>query len=127
MEMSDYVRQLDYEARKRYCSKLEIDGGKFPDPYSIQEDQWIDDAEKWPDLEYGDIYNYLIDMPGPYTKENLKAYKSLEAYNFFYSGHIRTFCTTKLAPQVVMFSFRQRSILVKNQPATMGIDEDKVA
>ena len=89
-EMSDYVGQLDYEARKRYFSKLEIDGGKFPDPYSIQEDQWIDDAEKWPDLEYGDIYNYLIDTPGPYTKENLRAYKSLEAYNFFYSGHVRT-------------------------------------
>ena len=86
--MSFYVSQLDYEAKKRYYSKLEIDGEKFPDPYSIKEDEWIDDPEKWPDLEYGDIYNYLIDTPGPYTKENLNAYKSLEAYDFFYSGHV---------------------------------------
>lgn len=80
------MKQLDYEAKKRYYSKLEVDDEKFPDPYTIKEDKWTDDAKKWPNLEYGDIYNYLIDTPGPYTKENLKVYKSLEAYYF----HVRT-------------------------------------
>ncbi len=41
-------------------------------------------------MEYGDIYNYLIDSKGRYTKESLKAFKSLEAYNYFVSGHVRT-------------------------------------
>ena len=86
--MSFYVGQLDYEAKKRYYCTLDIDGEKFPDLYSIKEDDRIDDPKKQPDLEYGDIYSYLIDTPGSYTKENLKAYKSLEAYNFFYSGHV---------------------------------------
>ena len=45
---------------------------------------------KWPDLQFGDIYTYLINIEGCYTKENLKAYKSLEAYNYFYNGYVRT-------------------------------------
>ena len=53
--MCSYVSQLDYKAKKRYYSKLEINGEKFPDPDNIKEAEWIDDAEKWPDLEYGDI------------------------------------------------------------------------
>ena len=85
--MSFYMGQLDYKVKMRYYCTLEIDGEKFPDLYSIK-DEWIDDPEKQPDLEYGDIYNYLTDTPGSYTKENLKAYKSLEAYNFLYSGHV---------------------------------------
>ena len=31
------------------------------------------------------LYTYLIDTRGQYTIESLKAYKSLEAYNFFYN------------------------------------------
>ena len=89
-EISDYVRELDHEARKRYMVKLEHVGERFPDLYSITENQWVDDARKWPSVEYGDIYNYLIDTPGPYNKESLKAYKSLEVYNFFHSSHIHT-------------------------------------
>ena len=43
----------------------------------------------WPSVEYVGIYNYLIESKGHYTNESLKAYKSLEAYNYFASGHVR--------------------------------------
>jgi hypothetical protein len=36
----------------------------------------------YPDLTFGDIYLYLIDTPSIYTKESMKAYKSLEAYRY---------------------------------------------
>lgn len=45
---------------------------------------------RWPPLEFGDIYTYLIDTQGLFTEESLKAYKSLEAFNFFHSGYVRT-------------------------------------
>ena len=33
---------------------------------------------------------YLIDSPGSYTRETMKAYSSLEAYQQFFNGWVRT-------------------------------------
>ena len=71
-------------------AKLDVVGERFPDPYNLREDQLVDNVLKWPNVEYGDLYNYLIKMPGPFTKESMDAYKSLEACNFFYCGHVCT-------------------------------------
>ena len=72
---------MDYEAQKRYTSKLTTDDGVcLPDPYSISDDLWQNDVKKWPNLEFGDLFMYLIESEGTFTKEKLKAYKSLEAY-----------------------------------------------
>jgi len=32
---------------------------------------------KWPPLEFGHLYVYLIDTPGEFTHKKLKAYKAL--------------------------------------------------
>ena len=88
--LSQYFYSLDYTARKRYLEKLKVDGETLPDPYGITEDLWLDDVTKWPSVEFGDLYTYLIDTKGPFTKEKLKAYKSLEAYSYFHDGYVRT-------------------------------------
>ena len=63
------------------------DGSVLPDPYSLDEG-WQDDVGLLPDVGWPDIYNYVINTPSNFTKESLKAYKSLEAYNFFICGHV---------------------------------------
>ena len=80
-QWSLYVNVLDVSARDRYEKKLEYgDGaGKLPDPYFMQVG-WQNDPSLWPDLTFGDIYQYLINTPGMSSKESMKAYKSMDAY-----------------------------------------------
>ena len=83
---SDYQATLDLEAKKQYKEKLKLESEKLADPYALSENEWCDDITKWPSIEYGDIYNYLIESKGNYTRQSLKAYKLLEAYNYFVSA-----------------------------------------
>ena len=54
------------------------------------------DWQEWPDVEYGDVFNYLIESPSVYTGKLLKAYKSLDAYNFFASGWVDNVSVTEI-------------------------------
>ena len=56
------------------------------DPYHKWQSGFSIAWQLWPDVEYPNIYNYLIESP--YTGENLKAYKSLDAFNYFVSGWV---------------------------------------
>ena len=60
------------------------------DPYAAcNADKFEDDMSLWPPLEYGHIFCYFIQRPGVYTQQELMQWKSLEAYNYFDSGHVR--------------------------------------
>ena len=90
-----YSDTLQGPERERYARKLLSLRGLVPnaecletalprlDPYRIPAEEWIDNVKKWPPLEFGHIYVYLIETPGEFTREKLKAYKSLEAYNYY--------------------------------------------
>ena len=83
-----YSSNLNSDDRKKYEEKLITAAGTvLPDLYTLAE-SWKDNAKLLPDITWADIYNYPINTPSLYTNENLKAYKFLEAYNFFVSGHV---------------------------------------
>ena len=46
--------------------------------------EWQD----WPEVQYPDIFNYMIATPSPYTQQELKAYKSLEGYRLYADGWV---------------------------------------
>lgn len=88
-QTSHYFENLENDDKDRYIKKLTLtDGTLLPDPYNISTG-WESDVLRLPDITWPDICSYLIDTPSDFTKDKLKAYKSLEAYNFFVSGHVQ--------------------------------------
>ena len=81
LKLSIYAENLPNDVRKGYRKKLKYIHDDLLDPYELSSG-WFDDPSVWPDSQFGGIYCYLIETPGLFTKENLKAYKSLEAYNY---------------------------------------------
>ena len=75
---------------KALLAKATYRWNSLPDPFGIDEGLWSEDVKRWPTMEFGDLYSYLVNTEGTYTKESLKAYKSLEAYNYFFNGYVRT-------------------------------------
>lgn len=95
MELAPYILSvLKGEDKERYvikCSKIGVDPfniprHKFKDVTTVQEDEL-------PDLDYGNIYSYLINFKS-YTNKTLQAYKSLDAYKYFTSGWVREILIT---------------------------------
>jgi len=66
-----------------------LEGEQISDPYTLPDKDWTDNVTKWPTVLYGDVYNYLIESKGHYTHQSLRAFKLLEAFNYFISGHVR--------------------------------------
>lgn len=82
-----YMDTLDAVCRARYVDKLkEIDS---KDPYQMENGEWRTDIELYPNTSYPDIVNYLVNGVSAYSLEQLKGYKSLEAYNYFISGWVQ--------------------------------------
>ncbi len=83
---SEYVRSLTLWDCECYFKKLTLtDGTRFADPYTLT--HWMDDLTGLPTVQWPDIYTYLIEKPSVYTKEKLKTYKSLDAYDYVLNGH----------------------------------------
>ncbi|VDI32578.1 Hypothetical predicted protein [Mytilus galloprovincialis] len=89
-KLSPYAYGLPAEARTRYQEKLAYNKGldRLPDPYAITKSEWVNDPSIWPELDFGQVYLYLIETPSMFNKSSMKAYKSLEAYRYFESGHV---------------------------------------
>ena len=77
---STYYRELDDEAKVRYREKLAMLGHV--------DDSQSADWQQWPEVEYPDIFKYPVTTPSLYMQDQLKAYKSLDAYNFLVIGWV---------------------------------------
>ena len=70
------------------------------DPFKLKSD-FVEDTSIWPQVEYPDTVNYLVLQTSWATKDQTKAYKSLEAYTFFVSGWVKQ-VLAKLVVQVCL-------------------------
>ena len=72
----------------RYKAKLCVGEKVLPDPYGVDEAYWTSDLVKVPLVAFPDIFVYLVESSGTFTSDKLKAYKSMESWNVFVSGHV---------------------------------------
>ena len=78
---SQFYRQLDSVGKRRHREKLDMLHLDM-DPYLTTPDVWIGSPESWPDV------TYLLFSPSPCTKDDLKAYKSTEAWKYVTSCYV---------------------------------------
>lgn len=88
--LSPYAEKLESDDLKQYFLKLTLKSGeRLPDPFTLPDKDWSDEMTNLPEISWRDVTDYLIDSPSIYTKERMKAYKSLQAYDFFICGHVQ--------------------------------------
>lgn len=83
------IDSLVGSGKERYLEKLKMIG-LTNCPYTIAAEFWENNPTQWPNLEYPEVYQYLTESPGIFTREAMANRKSLEAYNLCVSGWIRT-------------------------------------
>ncbi|XP_051801043.1 uncharacterized protein LOC127533052 isoform X2 [Acanthochromis polyacanthus] len=84
---SDYFRALDSNSQTRYIEKL-----KFCDSidlYALSTKDLDYELEKYPPVQFPDISNYLVLQTSFCTAKQMKAWKSMDSYNFFVCGWIK--------------------------------------
>ena len=84
---TDYFNKLDPPTQKRYKEKLEIIGNI--DTYSAPDSHFSVKIGNFPSICYPDIVNYLVFSPRLFFADDMKAFKSLEAYNQVIEGWVR--------------------------------------
>ena len=82
-----YLDDLSHLDGARYSIHVKTDSavcGNLPvkDP--------VDDATKWPGIEWPDVAYYLIETPGVFTRESMRNRRILEAHTQFESGWVKT-------------------------------------
>ena len=80
------LRTDDYD---RHQAKLTLaDVAHLSDTFVLSTG-WDYDISKLPNITWRDVTEYVIDTPSVYTTESVKAYKSLNAFNYFLCGHVQ--------------------------------------
>lgn len=89
LQKSDYFKKLMLEhpdAARRYEFKVKAIGGM--DPYYIATSSLSFHPRDFPTVTNMDIVSYLVLTTSFYTKQQMKAYKSLAAYKYFEVGFV---------------------------------------
>ena len=75
------------------------------DPYTLKTSNFEDSVALFPGIEYPDIINYLVLPTSWLTHQQMKAFKSLDAYNLFASGLVKGVLAKELeGDKLLLFS-----------------------
>ena len=116
-----YLSTLSSEDRKRFQEKLRVFVGEQEirvfNPYEEWNSElWNDTPTSWPDLDWGDLFNYLVFTSGPFTSESLKAYKSLDAHDYFVSRKVGCIYSRSVVDKIVILKAEVRPDQAESSP-----------
>ena len=83
--LSQYAQSLELSARTQYL--LKIDAMK-EDPCLLKKSELNEYLNDLPSIDYTDIVDYLVNSKSHLTAKEIKARKSMQAYNKFLSGWV---------------------------------------
>nr|CAI5833843.1 unnamed protein product [Callosobruchus analis] len=102
--------KLDYpDVAERYEKTTKIIGGL--DPLQLDRAALSCSADNFPAVSNVDIISYLVFSTSYYTKQQMKAYKSLEAFKYFEAGFVSDCGVLKIGPAYAL-------VLAKCEPLT---------
>ena len=117
---SDYIKGLQTHVKSRYLQKIFVVG---VDLASIPSDQF--DPECLPQIESTHLLAYLVLETSHYTKDQFKAYKSLEAYNQMVSGFVTSVRGLMISGKCVVVVKVRNSQRMNNPLVNIWIIADK--
>ena len=118
--LSEYAKSLDQHVKRRYLEKIAVLG---IDPETIPSEQFS--PECLPPIEATDLLSYLVLETSYYTKQQFKAYKSLEAYNQMVSGFITCVQGCVVSGKHVVVAKVRHSQRMNDPPISIWIVADK--
>ena len=103
----EYVEKVSVESRKRYLERLQVVNLKEC-PYRLPEGSWSSGLITWPELQYLDIYDYLINSACMYYSpfhivysENLST--AIIYFTYFKGFHWPALCFALSVTHLVYF------------------------
>lgn len=81
-----YASSLRGDDLRRYEEKLARCGC---DPLQLPAADCVKGWSEWPDVDFSDIYEFLVTRTSFLTRQQIKNKKSLESYNFVVSGWVK--------------------------------------
>ena len=114
--LSDYANKLEPHVKKRYSEKISCVG---IDPMLIPEKTC--DSECLPPVESIDVLSFLVLETSYYTKEQFKAFRSLEAYNQLVSGFVSSVKGHKIGDHFIVLGKVKHSQRMNDPLASLWI------
>ena len=89
LSFSEYYSTLTGPTKAKYRQKVNVCGF---DPFILKKSECSENVADFPSISYPDIVNYLdlVVQTSWTTGQEIKAWKSMAAYNFFISGWVNS-------------------------------------
>ena len=81
LSSADLTKNLEEEYSKR------LREFNITDPKNIEKESQVDDLNAWPNVNLGNIFEYILRMKG-FDKEYIGKYKDQKAYSYFDSSFV---------------------------------------